>query len=327
MLRLQETSIEYSNRTLAIAISPDGGIIARGGVDGVKMRNVDTNEDILILLPPDIEYECSQVSAMCWVPSLDESIQTLAYGNAMGWLLMVQRRYPKGDFRAISSILIDRDAEVIQIAAGIYNEQAFVAITTSKEVITVCMFKDYVNFDLVTAWSNAYWKDIIFPKRIVLDYDDLVIFEQDGFVSRWAHSGDYEGPHLSLRNPIKHAAIDTDNRRCAIDKAGKGVDLYAFDSAKLLQHFPLQYCKETCVKGVALMDESRAIVWASDSGRIYIFDCKSGRRLHWIKIGQDVMVEMITACDLKDGSVLIAAALTTMTGGKSRIMMWRWKPT
>lgn len=91
----------------------------------------------------------------------------------------------------------------------------------------------------------------------------------------------------------KHAAIDIDNRHCAIDKAGKGVDLYVLDSAKRLQHFPLQYCKETCVNGVALMDKSRAIVWASDSRRIYIFDCKSGRRLPRIKIGRDVGVEMI----------------------------------
>lgn len=63
------------------------------GIDRVSIKNVDTNEGPQVLQPLDLEY--SQVSALCWVPSLDEGIQTLTYGNAMGWIVIVQRRYHK----------------------------------------------------------------------------------------------------------------------------------------------------------------------------------------------------------------------------------------
>jgi hypothetical protein len=68
-----------------------------------------------------------------------------------------------------------------------------------------------------------------------------------------------------------------------VDNVGSGFDIYKVDSGNFVRTLSTGDPLKTYPKGVAFVDNSHAIVGGSDHGRVYIFECKTGKVLHKLK--------------------------------------------
>jgi len=103
-LRHLTTLKGHSGPIMSISFSPSGKYIASGGewlschwkqrtndragADGVKIWDANTRKPIDI--PKQAYNERAQVACVCWITRRNEAVDTLCYGNALGFLVFLQ---------------------------------------------------------------------------------------------------------------------------------------------------------------------------------------------------------------------------------------------
>jgi WD40 repeat protein len=80
----------HSGPVISMAISSDRKLLASGGTDGVRIWDLKTFQEITI--PQQPLQERGQVSCVLWITHKNESLATLCYGNALGYLVFLQHR-------------------------------------------------------------------------------------------------------------------------------------------------------------------------------------------------------------------------------------------
>ncbi|KAF8176784.1 WD40-repeat-containing domain protein [Pholiota molesta] len=319
---------ENKGPIIALAISPDGKILASGepkqtkGSEGIAIWDLDTKKKFHTSQVSF--YENCQISSLCWigVPKSDSPFYTLVYGNAMGYLIFLQRRADEA-----STFELARGEEILHITTVPHDGLDRVAIGTRDKCVQILDF-DATECNLISIHSKAYDddKDII-PKVLAFDTNhDLLVFSlYDGGL--YSRDNVKTVSQHRLQSQIGNAAVDLNKRLCIIDNVRDGFDLYHLDTGEFLRTFPTGDPKETYPKGVSFADRSRAIVGGSDHGSVYIFHRKTGRSIDVLKYGRKGGVETIAAHDCRDGTVLIAAASASNPSGSNTILVWKWHPT
>lgn len=99
----------HTGPVISMAFSPSGAFVASGGeyavsatradlnprpgADGVKIWDLKTRNETEI--PQQAYQERAQVSSVCWVTRRNETLDTLCYGNALGFMVFLQYRPTK----------------------------------------------------------------------------------------------------------------------------------------------------------------------------------------------------------------------------------------
>ncbi|KAF8194931.1 WD40-repeat-containing domain protein [Pholiota molesta] len=317
---------EHKGSVVALAISPNGKIIASGGSEGVAVWDIETRKKFHTSQVSF--YERCQVSSLCWIGAPDSHFYTLVYGNAMGYLIFLQCRDKEDNFRVVHSTRLARGEEILHITTAPHGGLDRIAIGTRDKCVQILDF-DAAECSLTSVHSKAYDddKDIV-PKVLAFDtnYDLLVFGLYDGGLYRYSGENAKTVSQHRLQSQIGNAAVDLNKRLCVVDNVGSGFDLYRLDTAEFLRTFPTGDAKKTYPKGVTFADRSRAIVGGSDHGLVYVFHRKTGRSICALKYERQGGVETITAHDCQDGTVLIAAASASNSSGPNPILVWKWKP-
>jgi WD40 repeat protein len=80
----------HSGPVITMAISSNRRLLASGGTDGVRIWDLKTFQEIAI--PQQPLQERGQVSCVLWITHKSETLDTLCYGNALGYLVFLQHR-------------------------------------------------------------------------------------------------------------------------------------------------------------------------------------------------------------------------------------------
>ena len=80
----------HSGPIISMAISSNRRLLASGSTDGVRIWDLKTFQEITI--PQQPFQERGQVSCVLWITHKKETLDTLYYGNALGYLVFLQHR-------------------------------------------------------------------------------------------------------------------------------------------------------------------------------------------------------------------------------------------
>jgi hypothetical protein len=162
----------------------------RVGADGVKIWDLQTAKQITVPRQP---FD-SQVSCVCWVTRRNETVDTLCYGNGVGFLVFLQHRASEvgnhalnpydinqtiqGRFENLYSARLARGEEIIFITADISGEKTRIATGTRDKCVQVWLFDSTIR-ELEKVYSMTYGdsKGIV-PKVLAFDIND----ERDFYV-------------------------------------------------------------------------------------------------------------------------------------------------
>ncbi|KJA19787.1 hypothetical protein HYPSUDRAFT_204366 [Hypholoma sublateritium FD-334 SS-4] len=319
----------HSESVITLAFSQTGRLLASGGIDGVKVLDLQAKRHIDIPLQPP--HERGQVSCICWVTRQDDAFETLCYGNALGFFIFLQHSPAEDCFKVVFSGRLAMGSEVLSMAVCINSTSVCVVTGSRDKCIQVWEF-DSATQKLATVFSRAHGveRDIV-PKALAFDKGpekDVLIFGfYDGGLYRCSGSDGRIISRRQLGAQIGNAAVDIERRICVVDNVATGFDIHKLDTGGFLRTLEVGKPTKTYAKGVVFANASNAVIAGSDHGRVYIFDRKSGHILKRIKHSRTGGAETISAYDNVDGSVLIASASIRDSFGECPIRVWKWTPS
>ncbi|KIP01227.1 hypothetical protein PHLGIDRAFT_123544 [Phlebiopsis gigantea 11061_1 CR5-6] len=313
----------HSDAIHCLALSDDTVYLASGGSDGIRFWNIKTCAEI----PAPYHSRLREpVTRILWLPQRDGFAQMLAYGTALGYLVLVQKVPHEERFDEKFARRLGAGGEITSIAAGPADHNGVRLATASRDQICQVW-----TFDRGSQLHNIWSVQMDGTVPIALSFtnsfsNDVCAFGiWDGVLT--VLSGK-DGSVISTRQVtdgvIGWAAVDTRQSLLAFDNVTDGFSLHRMDTLECTRTFPTGTPVKHRSKQVEFGEGGEVVVGGSDHGVAYVFDRATGVQLDVLRHAQKGMLQAI-ATSYSDFGLSTVATATTNCGNNNSICVWTHK--
>ncbi|KAH7917252.1 WD40 repeat-like protein, partial [Leucogyrophana mollusca] len=306
----------HRDAIFSVAVSARGDFLASGGMDGAKIWDLRTYQQLAG--PQQRHAHADPVSCTAWITRRDELRETLCYGTALGNLVIWrQQSRSKEVFEEVLTIKVGTGKEILCVSCDTSVPMGVRIATGTRDArVLVWSFdsRERIHSVFSVQLDNTIPKGIAFSK----DTKDIFVF---GLYNGYVHTmRGADGKILETFNlGTGGVAMNERQTQFVVDNAVDGLSLHRMSDGAYVRTFPIKSAR-AYPKQVAFVEQNRRIVGGGDQGSVYVFDRKNSMLVQTLCHAKDEMVQTVTAHDADGRSTIVAAS--SKGSGEATITVW-----
>ncbi|KIM55531.1 hypothetical protein SCLCIDRAFT_134529 [Scleroderma citrinum Foug A] len=306
--------VGHQDAILCLAVSSSGELLASGGIDGLRIWNLEKKK-----LPgwSQLWNPGDPVTSVTWVMREDNVQEGLCCGTGLGYLIIL-RQHPNRcyNFEEIVSKRIGTGTEIMAISADTSNIS--IRLTTGTRDQRVQVWSLDSKYHLFNVFSVEL---MTVPQAMFFWGADVIVFGMhDGAICILRGKDDIVLGTKQTGMVIGAAAMDPNLNFFVIDNATIGFSLHRMEDATCIKTYNTKPLK-LYPKQVTFAEKGRVIVGGSDTGIVHILDKTSGDVLQLLQHSKSGQVQTITTHEAPDHHLIAAAS--SSNDNTNIIMLWK----